>query len=292
MTEREALRLLHLDKDCSKEQLRRAYRDLVKVWHPDRFQSDAQLRIKAEQTLQSINDAYALLQRRTTSPASAFAAGAEDTPESAAPSPNDRPPAGVPPSPRTGRFARRLALAATIGAAVGVASALLVVVGWGQEPVPASDAAAADVAATPRSADVELSAVPRWPAGRNSDGAARPESGADLLTARERGTGQLSARNATARDAAVLLDGPSGARGFFLRRGEQVTLLDVAPGTYRVRVIFGATWTRGGFAQGATFLQQGEPVSVVDRSSTDTRPPLLVLDGRSGVLPTTAFALE
>ena len=53
MTEREALRLLHLDKDCSKDQLRRAYRDLVKVWHPDRFQSDAQLRIKAERTLQS-----------------------------------------------------------------------------------------------------------------------------------------------------------------------------------------------------------------------------------------------
>ena len=63
MTEREALRLLHLDKDCSNDQLRRAYRDLVKVWHPDRFQSDAELRIKAERTLQSINVAYALLQR-------------------------------------------------------------------------------------------------------------------------------------------------------------------------------------------------------------------------------------
>ena len=292
MTEREALRLLQLDKDCSKDQLRRAYRDLVKVWHPDRFQSDAQLRIKAERTLQSINDAYALLQRGTTSPASAFAADSEDKPESAAPWPNGRQAAGVPPSPRAGRFGRRLALAAGLGAAVGVVLALLVGVRWGQEPAAGSEAAAAELAAPPRPSDVDLNAVPRLPAGTFSAAAARPESGADLLTAGERGTGQVSARNATARDAAVLLDGPSGARGFFVRRGEQVTLLDVAPGTYRMRVMFGAMWTRRGFVQEVTFFQREEPVSIVSRSSTEARPLLIVLDGRSELRPTSPFALE
>ena len=37
MTEREALRLLHLEDGCSQDELRRAYLDMVKVWHPDRF---------------------------------------------------------------------------------------------------------------------------------------------------------------------------------------------------------------------------------------------------------------
>jgi len=293
MTEPEALRLLHLDKGCSQEQLRRAYRDLVKVWHPDRFQSDAQLRAKAERTLQSINDAYALLQGRTTSPASASATDSDDAPKSGPAPPDYRAAAGAPSSPRAGRFARHLVLAAVIGTAVGVALPLLALVRWGQESAPASDAAATEAAATPGLADVEVNAGPRLPAARKPADAARPESGADLSTARGRGTGQVSARNATAWDAAVLLDGPSGARGFFLRPGEQVTLLDVAPGTYGVRMMFGATWMGRGFAQGASFFQREEPVSVVSRSeSAEARAPLIVLDGRSGVRPTAAFVLE
>ena len=124
MTEREALRLLHLDDGCSQDQLRRAYLDMVKVWHPDRFQSDAQLRAKAERTLQSINDAYALLQGRTTSPASASATDSGNEPESATARPDYRAPAGTPPSPRAARLSRHLVLAGAIGAAVGVALAL------------------------------------------------------------------------------------------------------------------------------------------------------------------------
>ena len=49
MTEGEALRVLHLDPDCSREQIRQAYTDLVKVWHPDRFQGDARLRADDDQ---------------------------------------------------------------------------------------------------------------------------------------------------------------------------------------------------------------------------------------------------
>ena len=42
--------------------LKEAYRDLVKVWHPDRFGSDARLRQKAEDKLKQIINAYMVLQ--------------------------------------------------------------------------------------------------------------------------------------------------------------------------------------------------------------------------------------
>ena len=44
------------------EHIRQAYLDLVRVWHPDRFQSDPDLRSRAEQQLQRINEAYRTLE--------------------------------------------------------------------------------------------------------------------------------------------------------------------------------------------------------------------------------------
>lgn len=301
MTEREALRLLHLEDSYSQDELRRAYLDMVKVWHPDRFQTDVHLRAKAERTLQVINDAYALLQGRTTNPASSATDSGKE-PEAATARPQYRapadaapPPKATAPAPKASGLSGRLVLGGAVGAAVGMALGLLAIVKWSEEltPAQASDAAAVEVPAALEPADVELKAVRRRPAARTPAGAARPESGADLLTAQGRGTGQVLAQNTTIWDAAVLLDGPSGTRGFFLRRGEQVTLLDVAPGTYGLRVMFGATWTGRAFAQGATFFQREEPVSVADRSqSAEARAPLIVLDGRSGVRPTASFGLE
>jgi curved DNA-binding protein CbpA len=58
----EALDVLALDHDATATEIKEAYRDLVKVWHPDRFGSDPRLRRKAEEKLQQINDAYRLLQ--------------------------------------------------------------------------------------------------------------------------------------------------------------------------------------------------------------------------------------
>jgi DnaJ-class molecular chaperone len=45
-------------------ELRTAYRDLVRVWHPDRFENDPRLRSKAERKLQEINSAYAEMRER------------------------------------------------------------------------------------------------------------------------------------------------------------------------------------------------------------------------------------
>lgn len=53
-----AYRLLDVEPGTSDEDIKRAHRDLTKVWHPDRFGNDAALRQKAEEKLKAINDAY------------------------------------------------------------------------------------------------------------------------------------------------------------------------------------------------------------------------------------------
>ncbi|MEE8116404.1 MAG: J domain-containing protein [Gemmatimonadales bacterium] len=53
-----AYRVLGLPPDASGDEIKTAYRDLVQVWHPDRFGHDERLRHKAERNLQRINDAY------------------------------------------------------------------------------------------------------------------------------------------------------------------------------------------------------------------------------------------
>jgi curved DNA-binding protein CbpA len=55
-------KILGLKPGATAAEIKETYRDLVKVWHPDRFGSDVRLRLKAEQKLQQINDAYRVLQ--------------------------------------------------------------------------------------------------------------------------------------------------------------------------------------------------------------------------------------
>src|SRR5258705_7705349 len=54
----QALRVLGLAPDATEQAIKEAYRDLVKVWHPDRFGSDARLRAKAQEKLKDVNAAF------------------------------------------------------------------------------------------------------------------------------------------------------------------------------------------------------------------------------------------
>src|SRR5215467_4781746 len=54
--------ILGVDSTATPAQLKQAYRDLVKIWHPDRFTHDPQLRLKAEAKLKEINEAYKQMQ--------------------------------------------------------------------------------------------------------------------------------------------------------------------------------------------------------------------------------------
>jgi len=51
-------KILDLDRNASFQQVKEAYKDLVNIWHPDRFSNKPRLKRKAEQKLKEINAAY------------------------------------------------------------------------------------------------------------------------------------------------------------------------------------------------------------------------------------------
>jgi curved DNA-binding protein CbpA len=57
--------VLELGSDAGERQIKDAYRVLVKVWHPDRFQEDKKLRAAAEEKLKALNAAYIFLTANT-----------------------------------------------------------------------------------------------------------------------------------------------------------------------------------------------------------------------------------
>ncbi|MBI3910644.1 MAG: J domain-containing protein [Armatimonadetes bacterium] len=50
--------ILGVEPDASLDQVRQAWRDLVQVWHPDKFHGNPRLQRKAEEKLKEINQAY------------------------------------------------------------------------------------------------------------------------------------------------------------------------------------------------------------------------------------------
>jgi GUN4-like/DnaJ domain len=53
--------VLEIEPGSSQDKIREAYKDLVKVWHPDRFSEEPRLQQKAEEKLKKINAAYEFL---------------------------------------------------------------------------------------------------------------------------------------------------------------------------------------------------------------------------------------
>lgn len=60
--------VLGLSPGASAEELKVAYRDLAKVWHPDRFAHDPRLQAKAQEKLKEINEAYNQFRARKAKP--------------------------------------------------------------------------------------------------------------------------------------------------------------------------------------------------------------------------------
>ena len=50
--------ILDVDQKASLDEARQAYKDIVNVWHPDRFSHNPRLKAKAEKKLKEINTAY------------------------------------------------------------------------------------------------------------------------------------------------------------------------------------------------------------------------------------------
>lgn len=50
--------ILEIRRGASIEEVKRAYRDMAQVWHPDRYAHNPRLRAKAEEKLKTLNEAY------------------------------------------------------------------------------------------------------------------------------------------------------------------------------------------------------------------------------------------
>jgi len=53
--------ILELDRGASLDEAKQAYKDIVNVWHPDRFSNNPRLRRKAERKLKEVNLAYEMV---------------------------------------------------------------------------------------------------------------------------------------------------------------------------------------------------------------------------------------
>lgn len=93
MTKGDALRVLGLPSRVHWDEVRRAYLDLVKVWHPDRFQSDPALQGRASRRLAEINEAYEFLCDVHASQQNASGGRPRTAPKASAAPPKAEPPA-------------------------------------------------------------------------------------------------------------------------------------------------------------------------------------------------------
>lgn len=55
-------RILELEPGASFDEVKQAYRDLARIWHPDRFGGDPRLRQRAENRQKEINEAFQQLE--------------------------------------------------------------------------------------------------------------------------------------------------------------------------------------------------------------------------------------
>lgn len=67
MTRNEACAVLDLPRNASRVEIDDAYRLLVRVWHPDRFNHSPELQSATEAKLKRINEAYAVLTEGSSS---------------------------------------------------------------------------------------------------------------------------------------------------------------------------------------------------------------------------------
>jgi len=59
---RQCFDVLELDRNASIDDVKQAYKDMVNIWHPDRFSNNPRLKQKAEDKLKEINEAYKMVQ--------------------------------------------------------------------------------------------------------------------------------------------------------------------------------------------------------------------------------------
>jgi hypothetical protein len=236
MSRAECFRALGVEPDTSWEVIQQAYKDLVRVWHPDRFQSDPQLQDRAGRQLQTINAAYFELKNSHI-----FRELRTET------APQPKPP-GAHRFTRDARFRRPLK-----AAWLGVICLALLAIGSllvNALRVPAPDLTILqDHAAT-----VAL---------------VTPANGTELLRTRMSGASELWVSNETNQDvlATLVLAGTeSPVRAIYVQAKNKVCIRHIAPGLYDLLAEMGENWDANHirFQTGRHALGRRGPFQCVD----------------------------
>ena len=263
MSPTDCFRALGLDPDASWTTIRQTYKDLVRVWHPDRFLSDPGLQQRAEQRLLLINHAYRALREWRMAGAAA--------PPTAAEAAEPSPPSTVHPAPpaKCARFRLRLrfrwpmrmvwavlvslsplALGSLILSAIQLPTfdSLALPNDPSRRALPAPSAWARDAAldlfaAMPTiggAVTSQTSAPLVQPAPPTT-----PRNGAELLRTHMHGGSELMVSNPTNRDAIAKLvesDKTSPVRMVYIQAKSEAAILHIAPGQYDLLAEIGADW--------------------------------------------------
>jgi DnaJ domain len=96
-----ALQILRLGREATRSQIKEAYRDLAKIFHPDRFQDDPRVQAKAEAEFKQLITAYEALKSYRPSVVRAAPASPRKARPPAQPAPPPPPPAESAAPPRT-----------------------------------------------------------------------------------------------------------------------------------------------------------------------------------------------
>ena len=220
MNERECLRILGLPADATPEQVRQAYLDLVRVWHPDRFQQDSRLQQVAQERLCEINEAYSQLKDRPA-PHSAASAAPTPTPEAQPQAPRFDIPSRPPNSNRRGvALTAMMAILCTALIAGGVKFVQL----YPSLPGPGDSTPAPDAQRT--------TVKPRPRALR---------TGAELIAGvRSPAPGYLHVANRTNLEAiAKVVSDQTAVRAVYIRPHENVLIRSIRIGVYELHVDLG-----------------------------------------------------
>jgi len=258
MTDGEARAVLGLPASAGWPEIRQAYRDSVRAWHPDRFEADAALRDRAAKRTAEIIEAYEVLKPRQSGPGGRGEAAADPAAPAAAARRYRHAPATAVRSSRRLRFDVRVA-GALAGIAVGVVAAVAF--------IPHSQAVVPSVSAPPGLGDIELAGA-RGPVSRTTGTSSwnASQNGAELITGYTRGRGSLHVWNGTDSDAVVMLfRGETPSRSVFVRAGSGADMRNVASGSYRIIYTTGRSWNGREFAADAAPHELERPAEFVER---------------------------
>ncbi len=273
-----AYRSLGVERAIGPEALREIYRDLVRVWHPDRFRDDPAFQERAAAKLREVNRAFERIQASRSEASWPRSMGSRPAPKAS--------------------LERRWGWRAAAGGAVVFAVALLVLVSqWSSHrpaipsPLPTQDGPPPEARSPARPSvldtmtDDELlggsAKSPTVFADREKPSvqtgvSARPPNGMQVRNRGPRGSGMLTIDNGTPQDAIVVLVDEDRVQertrwAVYVRGENHATLRGIGAGSYRLQFSLGTGWDSKAerFRADQAFLQFIDPLRFAEEHTGD-----------------------